>query len=618
MRGGCTSKLVRGRTHEQAPPMLLGATGLARSRGDAVTDAITPTPAIMTPTFGIDGRVALATSLHAAPGIYAVLVGSGMSSAAGIPTGWQVVQDLVRKIALAEGIDPDELGDEPGVWWVKQGRPKPHYDTLLAALASTDAGRQALLHDYFETGLGGAGQAQPTDAHRALAALVAHGRVRVIITTNFDHLIERALDQAGVAAQVLSHAGAIAGMTPLPHARATVVKVHGDYLSLGMRNTADELASYPERLNVLLARVWDEYGLVVVGWSAEYDTALVKTLESAPSRRYPTYWATFRGSVSEPARRLIAERQAYVLHTTGADDFLGDLVQRVDRLDHIARRRGRPTILRHYLHMPNASSPLPGWSVQPLLQLRAAGVVSPATQETCGFLRAEQREAVLETLRSSRLTARLRHMASCPGAEPVSAQTITAVSDWHPTPGGHQSNDSCSYRLGEDSTSGVSAIVAVRLPGFGVNGQVEVMVDVSLSLREKVPLADAALILRDGLVLVTASIPEVLYDILPPESTSTLGEIHFVAATRIPTMIANQGTPQNDVSQRVDLTSLGTPTRSIGGSMGAAAQLSGPLADRGAAEVVCDALDYMVHANGFLDPRAGLALVREELEVAIP
>jgi len=51
--------------------------------------------------------------MQAAPGVNAVLIGSGLSTAAGIPTGWQVVEDLIRKLASAEGVDPAELGDQP-------------------------------------------------------------------------------------------------------------------------------------------------------------------------------------------------------------------------------------------------------------------------------------------------------------------------------------------------------------------------------------------------------------------------------------------------------------------------------------------------------------------------
>jgi hypothetical protein len=42
----------------------------------------------------IDLQVSMAFALHANPGAYAVLVGSGVSVGAGIPTGRQVVLDL--------------------------------------------------------------------------------------------------------------------------------------------------------------------------------------------------------------------------------------------------------------------------------------------------------------------------------------------------------------------------------------------------------------------------------------------------------------------------------------------------------------------------------------------
>ena len=150
--------------------------------------------------------------MHAAPRIYVVLAGSEVSSAAGIKTGWQVVEDLVRRIAIAEGVDPSELGDDPAAWWGKQGRPELRYDTLLGAMARTDAARQAVLRTYFEPPLAAEGSPPVTPAHTALAQLVASGRVRVIITTNFDRLIERALDTAGVSAQVITSSRQVGSM----------------------------------------------------------------------------------------------------------------------------------------------------------------------------------------------------------------------------------------------------------------------------------------------------------------------------------------------------------------------------------------------------------------------
>src|SRR5262249_10935310 len=93
-------------------------------------------------------------------------------------------------------------------------------------------------------------------AHRAIAQLAAKGAVRVILTTNFDRLTERALEDAGVPPQVLHRPEQLASATPLAHAKVTVIKLHGDYADLEQRNTIDELAEYPEALPPTSAVSW--------------------------------------------------------------------------------------------------------------------------------------------------------------------------------------------------------------------------------------------------------------------------------------------------------------------------------------------------------------------------
>lgn len=50
----------------------------------------------------------LATSMHAQPGVYALLLGSGVSSGAGIATGWGVVTTLVREVAALVDLETDK------------------------------------------------------------------------------------------------------------------------------------------------------------------------------------------------------------------------------------------------------------------------------------------------------------------------------------------------------------------------------------------------------------------------------------------------------------------------------------------------------------------------------
>ncbi len=211
----------------------------------------------------------LAFSMHASPGVYAVLAGSGVSRAAKIPTGWEITLDLVRKLAALrkETCDPD-----PERWYWSAFSKEADYSDLLDALCGTAAERQQLLRGYFELSADDReeGTKQPTATHRAIAALAAKGFIRVILTTNFDRLIETALDDAGVAPAVLTTPDQLQGALPLIHTRCCVVKLHGDYLDTRIRNTQAELDSYPAEFSRLLDRVFDEFGLVVCGWSAAW------------------------------------------------------------------------------------------------------------------------------------------------------------------------------------------------------------------------------------------------------------------------------------------------------------------------------------------------------------
>lgn len=295
----------------------------------------------------------LATSMHAQPGVYALLLGSGVSSGAGIATGWGVVTTLVREVAALVDLETDKdnaaTGDgrtevekataDPEQWWSDRYGTELGYSTLLEELAPTPAVRQGRLAKFFEPTdeERAEGIKTPSAAHHAVADLVRRGFIRVILTTNFDRLMEQALEAAGISPQVISRPQAVQGMAPLAHAPATVIKLHGDYKDLDSLNTADELATYPQPWTQLLHQVLDEYGLVISGWSAQWDTALVSTIEESPSRRYPLYWDS-RSSRGDTAKRLLAHRHGHVIPAPGgADQLFSELSDNVDALERLAQ-----------------------------------------------------------------------------------------------------------------------------------------------------------------------------------------------------------------------------------------------------------------------------------------
>ena len=299
--------------------------------------------------------VSLASSIHAGPGTFALLVGSGISVNAGVPSGWKMTVELIERLALLRG---EDTGDDPVSWYVKQAGGDPDYSDVLSELAPSPSDRRNLLSSYFvptpqerEEGL-----KTPTRAHRAIAQLVARRFVRVIVTTNFDRLLETALTDAGVDPSVVSSSEHAAGALPIVHSKCTIIKVHGDYLSPDLKNTVEELAGYDESIDRLLDEVFDQYGFIVCGWSARWDTALRNAILRSPSRRFPTYWL-HRDEVSSEAQEIIGHRDAIPVLIDDADTAIGEIADKVQVLSEAADQRPLDTAfavaqLKRYLPDP--------------------------------------------------------------------------------------------------------------------------------------------------------------------------------------------------------------------------------------------------------------------------
>jgi len=283
----------------------------------------------------MDSATALSFSIFEAKGVYALLLGSGLSRAAEVPTGWEITLDLVRRVALSQGVE--EQADW-AAWYREETGEEPNYSTLLADLASSPDQRRAILHGYIEPDAADReeGRKVPTQAHAAIAALVAAGYIRVIITTNFDRLLENALREAGVEPTIVASVDALAGAEPIIHSQCYVLKLHGDYKDARILNTDEELSTYPPAYDQLLDRILDEHGLIVAGWSGAWDHALRAAILRAPNRRYATYW-TSRGAPAAQAEDLIAHRRANVVPITDADSFFVGLQQRVETLQATLR-----------------------------------------------------------------------------------------------------------------------------------------------------------------------------------------------------------------------------------------------------------------------------------------
>ena len=154
---------------------------------------------------------------------------------------------MARRHAAMSGEEESAKAD-PAAWYAARYAHEPDYSDLVTALAPVSELRRSLLEEYFmrlDAASGERHEHEPSVAHRAIAQLVKRRLLRVIITTNFDRLMEHALRDAGVARiEVVSTATQAANCYPFHASEAFIFKVHGDWRDLDLRDSRDELASY--------------------------------------------------------------------------------------------------------------------------------------------------------------------------------------------------------------------------------------------------------------------------------------------------------------------------------------------------------------------------------------
>jgi len=251
------------------------------------------------------------------------------------------------------------LGSEEA-WYTERFRVEPTYDRLLDQVTGFKVERAQLLASYIEPTADerAEGTKVPQEAHRAIARLVRDVYIRVIITTNFDQLLEEALRAESVVPRVVSTPEALEQALPLAQERCTIIKVHGDYTSGELKNTTEELADCDARFNRLLERVFGDFGLIICGWSADWDRALRAVIKENSSRAYSTFWAA-RGQLGDEATSVLNSRRGKALiNIDDADSFFQVLEEKVTSIREVLNSEtltaevARATLDR-YLARPN-------------------------------------------------------------------------------------------------------------------------------------------------------------------------------------------------------------------------------------------------------------------------
>jgi hypothetical protein len=329
------------------------------------------------------------------------LLGAGASASARVPTASQIVLDLLaRMYAAAHGLVLQELnlGDQStrdailAYYDGMNGMPPvgdPSDYSTAFALALPDEGPR---RQYFRVLLR---DRMPSYGQRVLGALLVQGSVDLVLTTNFDDLLEQATDGARAAQEAPSRPRlGVAALGDAGRANLALsdddfpflIKLHGDFRERELKNLDPELLHQDERLRQAFLDASRRFGLAVIGYSGRDASVMAMLAEATRTREAlpgGLWWLTRDpGSVLPAVDQLM--RQATEAGVTSRyvrienfDETLAGLGRQAtltpDLRSHVDRLRAEPRVV-------DAAMPELDRGPLPVLRMNALPIIGAPTR----------------------------------------------------------------------------------------------------------------------------------------------------------------------------------------------------------------------------------------------
>lgn len=281
------------------------------------------------------------------------LLGAGTSAGAGVPTAARIVDDLITRLyADAFGIVRQVLDTtNPAV----MDRVRDYYDDKhgippLGSAADYSTAFELAMPDpdvratYLRERVG---NPVPSFGQRVLGAAVAAGAADLLITTNFDVLIERAVadahshysDEHVRLLTVASLESPGRGQAALANSDwPLLVKLHGDFRESELKNLSSELQSQDAALRQVVVDASRRFGLAVAGYSGRDQSVMAMLHETlAVPRAWPAgVWWLCRDptNVADNVLELLERAAgggvaAHLVEAANFDEAMGALANQV-------------------------------------------------------------------------------------------------------------------------------------------------------------------------------------------------------------------------------------------------------------------------------------------------
>jgi hypothetical protein len=216
-----------------------------------------------------------------------LFLGSGASTASGIPSGKELVLHFKKEMLLSQNkiqnaslfdlkIDANRKKIESFFDDTKISNPYAHY--FQQCYPDADV-RQDFLTKIMR-------DKKPSIGFLFTAALVGNNKINTIWTTNFDDLIEKAITNLDSKTCTIISPEYANSVSKFRDDVPQVVKLHGDFRYDLLQNTEEELQKLEENLHQYFVSATQKRGLLVIGYSGS-DESILTTLRKSLDETNP-------------------------------------------------------------------------------------------------------------------------------------------------------------------------------------------------------------------------------------------------------------------------------------------------------------------------------------------
>lgn len=258
------------------------------------------------------------------PRKYCFVLGAGASKTSGIKTGEELVEIWERELAERNPQAHEEWKQQLGITEKNRGN---FYSDYYQRRFSRDNGRRYRDgYNYLEQMMD---KARPSGGYVHLGLIMANTMHNVVVTTNFDHLVEDSLVQyAQKMPMVIGHEK-LAPYAKGTIARPTVVKIHRDLLMDPISNP-EELNKLHDEWVEVLDNLFSHYHPVFIGYAGNDNSVmdfLCNNVNKFNSDQWAfPYWLIYGDQLPEgKVRQFLEGSNGYLISHRGFDQVMVQL-----------------------------------------------------------------------------------------------------------------------------------------------------------------------------------------------------------------------------------------------------------------------------------------------------